>query len=85
MRDIFCPAEWQIMLNANDLISFGVIDRFNCTKLSQANAGNAPMCISTQDGGECKGVLISGVTHAVQPYSNWDKYLGFLCVMHGGF
>lgn len=69
MRDIFCPAEWQIMLNANDLISFGVIDRFNCTKLSQANAGNAPMCISTQDGGECKGVLllISGVTHAVQP------------------
>ena len=57
MRDIFCPAEWQIMLNANDLISFGVIDRFNCTKLSQANAGNAPMCISTQDGGECKRVL----------------------------
>lgn len=52
VRDIFCPTEWQVMLKAEALIDLGVIDRFNCTKLSQPNAGNAPMCISTQDGGE---------------------------------
>ena len=52
VRDIFCPNEWQKLLKAGDLADLGVIDRFNCTKLSQPNAGSAPMCISTQDGGE---------------------------------
>ena len=51
IRDFICSDEWKTMLRFENTIHLGVIDRFDCDKLSSPNAGQAPMCISTQDGG----------------------------------
>ena len=57
VRDFYCPEPWQEMLRYLSLIPFGaVIDQPNCDPLKDANAGAAPMCISTLDGGMLYGV-----------------------------
>ena len=51
VRDFICPEPWQIMLQLLRLVNFGVIDQPDCEPLSDSNAGDAPTCISTLDGG----------------------------------
>ena len=57
VRDFICPEPWQIMLQLLSLLDFGVIDQPDCGPLRYASAGNAPMCISTLDGGGQSCVL----------------------------
>lgn len=52
MRDLVCPSEWEQMQNLQGVIDFGLVDTFNCSRLSYANAGDPPMCISLFDGGK---------------------------------
>ena len=53
MRDYVCPAAWEAMLALGDNVDFGEnIDDFDCEKLSYPNGGDAPMCVSTEGGGE---------------------------------
>ena len=51
LRDVICSVEWKKMEALRELINFGVIDGFDCEKVSPANGGQSPTCISTQDGG----------------------------------
>lgn len=53
IRDFACPSEWQAMVAFQDsLLGLSVIDPFDCNLLTLPNAGDAPMCVSTLDGGE---------------------------------
>ena len=52
MRDFICAREWETMKRLGALVDFGSIDPFNCEILQNNIAGEAPMCISTLDGGK---------------------------------
>ena len=53
IRDFACPAEWQALVAfQNTLVNISVIDPFDCNLLKTPNAGDAPLCVSTLDGGE---------------------------------
>ncbi len=54
MRDFICPVEWMQMTSLQGVIDFGAVDSFECESLSPSNGGEAPMCISTLDGGTLK-------------------------------
>ena len=49
MRDFLCEEPWRKMLEFAASIDLGVLDDFDCEPLENANAGDAPMCISSVD------------------------------------
>lgn len=51
VRDFLCKEPWQQMVQLINILNLSVIDQPNCGPLKYANAGAAPMCISTLDGG----------------------------------
>ena len=56
IRDFACPAEWQAMVAfQHSLVNISVIDPFDCSLLKVPNAGDAPLCVSTLDGGKPLG------------------------------
>ena len=52
MRDFICAREWEGLKRLGGLVDFRSIDPFNCEILQNNIAGEAPMCISTLDGGK---------------------------------
>ena len=51
VRDFLCKEPWQRMVQLINILNLSVIDQPNCGPLKYVNAGAAPMCISTLDGG----------------------------------
>ena len=51
MQEFYCSEVWEEMLQLLPLLDLGVIDVPNCGPLEYSDAGNAPTCISTLDGG----------------------------------
>lgn len=52
VRDFLCREPWQAMLKLLELLQFDYLDAPDCNPLSNAEAGEAPMCISTLHRGE---------------------------------
>lgn len=53
VRDFYCKAIWAdfVLFLESGVIQLGVLDQPQCDTIRFSNAGTAPMCISTQDGG----------------------------------
>lgn len=54
IRDFYCETIWLYFINylKSGVINLGVLDPPECDTINFSDAGAAPMCISTQDGGE---------------------------------